>query len=422
MKWDDLRLLRLIDELETSEPAVLSRPFALIERAAREWNQPVNYAEDARLLTDELLLAKDARYLTFNDQGYGGQLTDPQRDPHYWLQQIGDLHLTLVGRDRARGRVVIVPGPDAAEDDGRMVTGATLEEIARAIGETLTASQLPRFLRDSGLPGEFVPDTATGDRWQYVMGVLEALVEDGSAARRSFRTFIGRWLTGQLHTPPPDKMRRRIVALLGQQGWHVKDGVLTIGDRVPIESGGLTALDRDSRIATVHPQIRQVADRFIESDHLGVEPLAREGVSRPISWSSLSNAGRILCRGTPALRKAARTRPSARPMKGMLGWPCGTDKEATMALPTTGFCPGDRRSYPRTQVWKVLGGTPRYTAASVTVNSPYLIRGSSLGSRSMVSGIAHPVSRTFVRHLTLGLINRAAPGLNKSHVEHLGGG
>ncbi len=270
MRWDDIRLLRLIDELETKEPAAVSRPFSLIERTAREWNLPVNYAEDARLLAEELLLARDAGYLTFDDQGYGRQLTDPKRDPHYWLQQIGDLHLTLSGRDRARGRVITVPLPDADEDDGRTVTGATLEEIARAIGETFTAAQLPRFLRDSGLPPELISDAVTSDRWQYVMGVLEAAIEDGSAARRSFRSFVGRWLAGELHTPPPDKVRRKILALLGQQGWHVKDAVLVIGDRVRIGAGDLTVVDKDSRVGSLHPHIRQAAERFIDSDHLDV--------------------------------------------------------------------------------------------------------------------------------------------------------
>jgi uncharacterized protein (TIGR02391 family) len=270
MRWDDLQLLRLIDHLETTEAAVLSRPFALIERAAKEWNRQVDYAADARLLAEELLLAREAGYLTFNDEGYGGRPTDPMRDPHYWLQQIGDLRLTLPGRDRARGRVIVIPTPDANEDDGRIVTGATLEEIARAIGETFTAAQLPRFLRDSGLPPAFVPDKLVGDRWQYVMAVLEALVEDGSAARRSFRTFVGMWLTGQLHTTPSEKVRRRIVSLLGQQGWHVKDSVLVIGDRMPIETGALSPLDKDARIAALHPNIRQAVDRFIESDHLDV--------------------------------------------------------------------------------------------------------------------------------------------------------
>jgi len=268
MRWDDLQLLRLIDELETTETGALSRPFSLIERAAREWKRQVDYAEDARLLTAELLLARDAGYLTFTDQTYGSAPTDPTRDPHYWLQQIADLRLTLSGRDRARGRVISVATPDDNEDDGRMVTGATLEEIARAIGETFTAAQLPRFMRDSGLPGNFVPERVVGDRWQYVMAVLEALLDDGSAARRAFRTFIGEWLTGQLHTPPSEKARRRIVSLLSQQGWNVKNSVLVIGERVPIESGGLSALDRDARIAALHPNIRQAADRFIESDHL----------------------------------------------------------------------------------------------------------------------------------------------------------
>jgi uncharacterized protein (TIGR02391 family) len=270
VRWDDLQLLRLIDDFETTEPAVLSRPFALIERAAREWKREIDYAEDPRLLVNELLLARDAGYLTFNEEGYGRQLADPSNDPHYWLQQISDVHLTLSGRDRARARVFVGPLPDADEDDGRIVTGAVLEDIARAIGETFTARQLPRFLRDSGVPRDFVADEVVGDRWQYVMAVFEALVEDGAAARRSFRTFIGQWLAGQLHTPPPEKVRRRIVALLAQQGWHVRKGILMVGEREPIEPGRLSVLDRDARVEALHPSIREAIGRFLESDHLDV--------------------------------------------------------------------------------------------------------------------------------------------------------
>ncbi len=128
MRWDDIQLLRLIDDLETSEPAVLSRPFALIERAAREWKREIDYAEDSRLLANELLLARDVGFLTFNEEGYGRQLANPKHDPHYWLQQIGDVQLTLSGRDRVRARVFVVPLHDADDDDGRIVTGQSLKK------------------------------------------------------------------------------------------------------------------------------------------------------------------------------------------------------------------------------------------------------------------------------------------------------
>jgi uncharacterized protein (TIGR02391 family) len=91
----------------------------------------------------------------------------------------------------------------------------------------------------------------------------------GSAARRALRHFIGGWLDGRYHAPPPTDVRKRIVALLEQQGWHVRDGRLVIGDRVFAEPGTVTPLGRDARLAALHPDIRQVTERFVEH-HLDV--------------------------------------------------------------------------------------------------------------------------------------------------------
>jgi hypothetical protein len=63
-----------------------------------------------------------------------------------------NIKLTLTGRDRARCRVFQEEPPDPEEDDGRIITGLTMEEIARSIGNVYTAAQLPRYLRDSGIP------------------------------------------------------------------------------------------------------------------------------------------------------------------------------------------------------------------------------------------------------------------------------
>lgn len=116
---------------------------------------------------------------------------------------------------RRRGRVIQVALPDPEEDDGRIITGLTLEEIARSIGDTYTAAQLPRYLRDSGIPPEVIPPSVAGDKWAYVLDILSTLHEGGSAARRSLREFIGGWLDGRHHAPPPSEVRKRIVALLG---------------------------------------------------------------------------------------------------------------------------------------------------------------------------------------------------------------
>ena len=99
-----------------------------------------------------------------------------------------------------------MPHPD--EDDDRPITGMTLEEIARGIGDTYTPAQLPRYLRESGIPEEFIPTEAAGNKWEYVLGVLEALHDGGSAARRALRQFIGSWLEGRYHTPPRPDVRK----------------------------------------------------------------------------------------------------------------------------------------------------------------------------------------------------------------------
>lgn len=267
MRWDDLQLLKLIDYCEESETASLSSGLQLMERA-REGRQP-DYQRDPTTFTHELLIAREAGFLDFDDRGYGPRIADPRHDAHQWLQQIRDLRLTVAGRDRARGRVIMTPLPDPDQDDGRMITGYVLEEIARALGETYTMGQLPRFLMDSGIPPEFIPDPRGESKWQYILPILESLLVSGSAGRRALRTFIGAWLSGELHAPPGDRDRKKIVALLAQQGWHLKESLLVIGDRIAAGPGAIAPLDRHARIASLHATIRQVADRYLEN-HLEV--------------------------------------------------------------------------------------------------------------------------------------------------------
>lgn len=156
------------------------------------------------------------------------------------------------------------PLPDPEEDDDRPITGTTLEEIARAIGNTYTESQLPRYLRESGIPEQFVSIEATYNKWEYVLAVFEALHDGGSAARRALRQF---WLEGRYHTPPRPEVQKRILALLTAQGWHVHDGRLVIGEQTFEAVGALTPLGQDARIAALHADVREVADRYLESGH-----------------------------------------------------------------------------------------------------------------------------------------------------------
>jgi uncharacterized protein (TIGR02391 family) len=268
MHWDDLQLLHMIDHLEEFETGTLTNGQGLMQRLAD--GQQLDYSRDYRTFAWELLLAYDAGFVTWDGRGVYSQSADPLANPNSWLQEVRDIRLTLAGRDRARGRVVMNPLPNSDEDDDRQIAGMTLEEIARSIGDSYTPSQLPRFLLDSGIPKEYLAPTDASDKWLYVLVVFERLHDGGSAARRSLREFIGKWLENRLHTGPRDDVRRRILVQLARQGWFAKDGRLVIGDSqfgdVPLAS----PLGREARIAALHPVVRQVSDRYIESNHMSV--------------------------------------------------------------------------------------------------------------------------------------------------------
>lgn len=62
MRWDDLQLLRLIDEFEESEQAGhLASGYNLMQAAAG--GQPIDWDRDCRTFARELLLAHHAGYL-----------------------------------------------------------------------------------------------------------------------------------------------------------------------------------------------------------------------------------------------------------------------------------------------------------------------------------------------------------------------
>src|SRR5438445_6575558 len=109
LRWDDLQLLKLIDKCEESETGSLSSGFQLMERA-REGRQ-LDYQRDTATFAHELLIAREAGLLDFDDRSYGPRLADPRYDAHQWLQQVRDVRLTIPGRDRARGQVIISPLP-----------------------------------------------------------------------------------------------------------------------------------------------------------------------------------------------------------------------------------------------------------------------------------------------------------------------
>jgi hypothetical protein len=235
MRWDDIELLRLINELEDTETGWLIDGHRLMERAGR--GKQIDWQKDQRPFARELLLARDRSYINFDDRGWLGQpMANPEIDPNLWLQQIRDIHITLEGRDRALCRVFQKPPPDPQEDDGRLISQTTLAAIAKTISDTYSESQLPVFLAESGIPAEFL-DVQAATKMDYVLHVMTMMLEKGSASRRSLRTFIGSWLTDRFVTGPSDEERDTIASQLARQGWHVHEDRLVVGapSTVPVK-------------------------------------------------------------------------------------------------------------------------------------------------------------------------------------------
>jgi hypothetical protein len=80
---------------------------------------------------------------------------------------------------------------------------------------------------------------------------MMGLGREARAAPVHRRPFEGRY-----HTPPRADVRKRIVALLAGQGWHVTGRRLVIGERTADTVGALTALGQDARIAALHADVR----------------------------------------------------------------------------------------------------------------------------------------------------------------------
>lgn len=163
---------------------------------------------------------------------------------------------------------MVSPLPDSGEDDGRPIAGLTLEAIANEIAKTYTASQLPTFLRDSEIPDQFVPRPVQGDKSSYVALVLTSMHEAGSDARRALRRFIARWLSGQLHVPPSEKVSLEIVGHLGQQGWHIRGDSLAIGDRIAATAKPGNESPAHTKGASPEALVRSIRQRISDGKEL----------------------------------------------------------------------------------------------------------------------------------------------------------
>lgn len=207
--WDDIEILRTVDRLESEH----GRPVWYGEEVLRTLaGRDVLNDQERAAFTRELVLAQRAGLLDYEFRPGYGQAT-PRIDDYSYLQSISEVRLTIAGRDRARGRLVIVEMDEEGEDDGRAIAGLTLERTARVIGDTYTGPQIVQFFIDSGIPPSETPQFE-GTKWKYVRDVLLSLLEGGADTRRSLRKFLGQWLSDQLHTGPTPEERHRTWQIL----------------------------------------------------------------------------------------------------------------------------------------------------------------------------------------------------------------
>lgn len=230
-RWDDIEILQLIDGLQEEHKQPIWDGEQLLSRASDGQNV---YEAERTALARELLLARDAGLIHFESPPQFGGQAPPRLDDYQFLGSLKDIQLTPFGRDRARGRVVMVPPPDPDEDDGRPIAALTLEEIARSIAQRYSGSQLPTFLVESGIPTSELAADATGSKWEYLHRTFLGLLDGGSSSRRALRQLLGAWFSDELHTGPESQEERdRLLADLARQGWHLLENRLVVGNRVP---------------------------------------------------------------------------------------------------------------------------------------------------------------------------------------------
>jgi hypothetical protein len=257
-RWDDIEILRAIDALQDQLGGgpVSASGWEVMNGIAGSW---VTDAALISVFASEMDLARAAGLLTFeikdNAAAYRTQNTG------FYLQNVRNLALTIAGRDRARGREVQVPLPDPGEDDGHLISHLILGQVAEEIEQQYSREQAAVFLEESGIDLDRIP--APEDfQPQGVVGVLTGLERwGGSAGRRVLRGFLGRWLTGQLHTGPGDELRHSLLAQLARQGWHVRGRSVVTGEPPTTDIAPVIVPE------SLHPWVWDAARKLWESGH-----------------------------------------------------------------------------------------------------------------------------------------------------------
>jgi uncharacterized protein (TIGR02391 family) len=221
-RWDDIEILRAIDRIQQDRygggPIIASNGMYLMDEINGS-----RVVEDQRWrgFIQELHIAHDHGLLTFKVQP-SPQPNLASTQPYSYLQTLSDFALTVKGQDRARGRILVQPPPDTAEDDGRQLSSLILKQIAASITEQYAPDEVAIFLREEGLPPAELPlpaGAAEGD----ALAILAGTWRSGSEGRRLLRRFVGRWLANLLPSGPGPELQVSLTEQLARQGWRIRE-------------------------------------------------------------------------------------------------------------------------------------------------------------------------------------------------------
>jgi uncharacterized protein (TIGR02391 family) len=265
IRWDDIDILRTLDLAEQEHSDAVKNGQTLMQAIAAQRGETVDPERDVEPFLHELLIMRAGGLIEYQDVRPSGFRRETL--PADFLNLMWHLSLTIAGRDRARGRVVLTDPPDPAEDDGRPIWGSTLETVARSIGNACTDADLQRFLIEARIQPDWVPEFEGGTKWIFVYSVLDRLAGGPSPQRRQLRSFLGAWLEDRLHSGPSEDQREALVEDLARQGWFITEGRLVIGDPVFAPRRKEAGAELPARLQALHPLILAASQGLFDQQH-----------------------------------------------------------------------------------------------------------------------------------------------------------